>query len=174
MSAFNPDGIALFPHTRMSELPQTKMSVLPRARVSLPQTRIVLLPHTSIFALPQTRTSAVMTPLETIDSPAIVDDGSVRTTARVRAAAATPLRRPVRGERADGDRARGVPGRNDPGPHGRAVRQPPESPRRRHLRNPRPHGALHRLAHRIVPIRLQVRRAQRQVDHADVVVSLVI
>ena len=46
--------------------------------------------------------------------------------------------------------------------------------RRRHHQHPRPRRPLDRLAQRIVPERLQHRRAERQVDDPDVVLLLVV
>ena len=84
-----------------------------------------------------------------------------------------PLRRLVRVHRPNRQRIRAVARRRDAAIHRFPVHRAPEIAGRGDDRDPRLHCALHRLAHRIVAIGLQHRRAQRQVDHANLVLMLV-
>ena len=83
------------------------------------------------------------------------------------------LRRPVRVHRADRQRVRAVARRGDAAIQRLALGSAPVIACRDHHGDAGADGALHRLAHRIVAIGLQHRRAQRQVDHANLVLMLV-
>ena len=82
-----------------------------------------------------------------------------------------PHRRAVRVDRPHRNRIRTVRRRRNPAHHGLAVLRPAVIPRRDDDHQPRARRALDGLAQRIVAIRLQHRRAHRQVDdpHVEVV-----
>ena len=83
------------------------------------------------------------------------------------------LHRAVRVERPDRQRVGTVPRRRDLADDRGAVRHLAVIARGHHDDNTGGHGALDRFTHRIVVIRLHDPRAQRDVDHPDVVPSLV-